>query len=575
MKADHDADASDTRQLTEQMEAVEQPVGDSFDDAWIGLEPTLQTRECVTLFTELENDEERYFSHPHMVETVRKAGAAMAARYREGKKKQESWALFDDVTDVEDQDDWELTAHKLTFSLQGAPEPFQVVFGMDPATFEMSLRPLPLAWLYDERFVGFLDEIVFQAPQKLGLSASLLNGGGQFHISAKTMLTGSLLCDDVAHRLSHPELSTFIHDFPNCDGRSFRATDKRYAAFVDVIDRYRQGAYHPGSVGVPTVESAYFDLWPRTPVLEPDAHKELVGKDGGPVGDARAVFQTNFVFGRAVKEAQRVHPGYWQLQHPGEHGYRPDQIMRYSETNLARLQIIGELHVKKDVPLSEDEAFDLDAPLAPRMLFPGASYELRAQMSKQGARDTVDAVLLEVHHWRWLRQNPKVAVRRTLLQDQLLKDAEHTLHTRAPAVLSALKKKARVENRDGSMGRVRSAFVEPETLFWAAWHALDDGGRAGIAREAVLGFIERVGNAASVDPRRADSKIAALDPMEPHRHRIHPILWDALTHDAEARRDTDLVGRELRAFQKDAPLYLSRRPQWSQVETEIPPWEKR
>ena len=47
----------------------------------------------------------------------------------------------------------------------------------------------------------------------------------------------------------------------------------------------------------------------------------------GPVGDAGAVFQTNFAFGRAVRLlAQNVHPGYWQSAHPDEDGYRPDQI---------------------------------------------------------------------------------------------------------------------------------------------------------------------------------------------------------------------------------------------------------
>ena len=67
----------------------------------------------------------------------------------------------------------------------------------------------------------------------------------------------------------------------------------------------------------------------------------------GPQGSAREVFQTNFAFGRAVRlRAQDVDPGYWQSAHPDEDGYRPDQIMRYSEGNLNRLQIAGELHVK-------------------------------------------------------------------------------------------------------------------------------------------------------------------------------------------------------------------------------------
>lgn len=566
---------SELKDLKDRYDAVDDRVGDDFDDAWIGLEPTLQTKECVTLFNELEDDDAAYFGHPHMQGTVDAVGSAMVARYRQAQQRKEAWAFFDDVNGASYVDDWNLKAHRLTFQLQGSSEPFVITFGMDPATFEMALRPLPLAWLYDARFVRFLDELVFHAPESVGLSTSLLNGGGQFHISAKTILGGSLLCDDVAHRLSHPELATFILDWPNCDGRSFRATDKRFAAFVDVVDRYRQGCFHPGACGVPTVEAAYFDLWPRTPLSVPDARRDLMDDVTGPRGDAQAVFQTNFMFGRAIKEAQRVHPGYWQLQHPKDDGYRPDQIMRYSETNLARLQIIGELHVKKDTPLNEDEAFDLDAPLHPKMLFNGASYELRAQSSRTDAVDSVEAVLLEVHHWRWLRKNPKPTLRTTLLQDQLLKDAAHTLSTKAPATLSTLQKAAATSNRDVSFGRVRSDFVEPEDLFWAAWHALDDGDRAAIAREAVLGFVERVANAASVDPRRQDAAVAARDPMDAHRHRVHPLLWQALAHDDASKNDSDVVGRQLRAFNADVDGHLARRPQWSQDETAIPPWEKR
>ncbi len=561
--------------LQERLDAVDARVGDAFDDAWIGLEPTLQTKQCVTLFTELEDDDAAYFAHPHMQATVEAAGKAMAERYRAAKQQNEAWAFFDDVDDATYVDDWNLKAHRLTFHLRGSSEPFEITFGMDPATFELAMKPLPLAWLYDERFVRFFDELVFHAPESIGLSTSLLNGGGQFHISAKTMLGGSLLCDDLAHRLSHPELATFILDWPNCDGRSFRATDKRFAAFVDVVDRYRQGCFHPGACGVPTVEAAYFDLWPRTPLSVPDARRDLMDDVTGPKGDAQAVFQTNFMFGRAIKEAQRVHPGYWQLQHPKDDGYRPDQIMRYSETNLARLQIIGELHVKKDTPLRENEAFALDAPLHPKMLFNGASYELRAQSSRKDARDSVEAVLLEVHHWKWLRKHPKPKLSTSLLQDQLLKDAAQTLAKRAPSTLAALQASAEQKNRALSLGRVRSAFVEPEDLFWAAYFAVSDVDRAAIAREAVMGFVERVANAASCDPRRDDAAVAARDPMDAHRHRVHPLLWKALAGDAESKRDTDVVGRQLRAFQADVDGHLARRPQWSQDESAVPPWEQR
>lgn len=554
------------RYLSERIEAVAAVEGDSFDDAWIGLEPTFQTKECVELYTQLEDDEKAYFEHPHMVGTVKQVGDDMAAGYRSALQRGEPWTLFSQVDVEEGKDDWELFTKKLTFTMPGATSRFELQLGMDPATFELSMRPLPLAWLYDDRFVRFLDEIVYEVPAARGCSTSLLNGGGQFHISAKTMLTGSLLCDDLATRLSHPELSTWIMDWPNCDGRAFRATPRRFQAFRDVVERYRAGAFHPDARGTPTVETAYFDLWPDLP--DPP-RPDLVTRAGAPRGDKVAVFQTNFAFGRAVKtNAQRVHPGYWQLQHPHDDGYRPDQIMRYSETNLARLQIIGELHVKKDVPLKPDEAFELDAPLAPRMLNQGASYEIRAQASKRSARDYVDAVLLDVHAWKRLRARPGVAIASSLLQDQLLIDAERTVKKHAgQGALDALRKESRAKNEKDSFGRVRSDFVEPETMFWAAWHALPARAQAAVAREAITGFVERVEDAATQDPRGV-----AADPMAAHRHRVHPLLWDALAGDARAQRPRDVVGRELRAFRAKQSEHLARRPPWSQVESERPPW---
>jgi hypothetical protein len=129
-----------------------------------------------------------------------------------------------------------------------------------------------------------------------------------------------------------------------------------------------------------------------------------------------------------------------------------------------------------------------------------------------------------------------------------------------------LRKAARAENLEASSGRVKSDRVEPEVLFWAAWHALDDGDRAEIAREALTGFVERVQRAAATDPRGSH-----VDPMDAHRHRVHPLLWSALAAD-RATLSTDLA-RELVAFEKDPDRWLARRPEWSPLD-ESPPWEE-
>jgi hypothetical protein len=313
------------------------------------------------------------------------------------------------------------------------------------------------------------------------------------------------------------------------------------------------------------VENALLDRG-FDPACRPQA--EAFDAKHGPVGDARAVFQTNFAFGRAVRlRAQNVHPGYWQSQHPDEDGYRPDQIMRYSEGNLNRLQIAGELHVKSGKVLDMRDVPELEAPLEASMLYDEASWENRGQMSRTSAEDFVEAVLLEAHHAEWLSRHPHVRVRATLAQDAILMDAEGTLQRRDPRALGKLRKQARKSNLDASRGRIKSDFVEPETLFWAAWSALHPGEQAEIAREAITGFVERVENAATMDPRKTWN-----DAMEPHRHRVHPVLWDALLSDPGAYEANETLLREARRWKENRARYEARRPMWSPTDAK-PPWE--
>jgi hypothetical protein len=288
----------------------------------------------------------------------------------------------------------------------------------------------------------------------------------------------------------------------------------------------------------------------------------------GPAGNARDVFQTNFAFGRAVRlQAQNIHPGYWQSAHPDEEGYRPDQIMRYSEGNLNRLQIVGELHVKSGKVLEEEKAPELDAPLELALLTTEASWENRAQMSRTSARDSVEALLLDVHHAQYLQAHPHVAIKDSLLQDQILGDAEETLKRHGgDETLARLHREARELNLEASYGRMNTGWIEPEALFWAAWRVLPAGEKAAIACEAIGSFLERVEQAAALDPR----PVAKDDPMEWHRHRIHPLLWKAL-EDASVGRTNDSVHKELKAWQACKDEYLARRPIFSQVEL-TPPW---
>jgi hypothetical protein len=243
------------------------------------------------------------------------------------------------------------------------------------------------------------------------------------------------------------------------------------------LQHYWAGGFHPKAIGTPTVENTYLDRG-FGPAQSPP--KGLMDFRRGPVGGARQVFQTNFAFGWAVRlQAQNVHPGYWQSAHPDEDGYRPDQIMRYSEGNLNRLQIVGELHVKSGKVLEPERVPELDAPLELAHLTEEGSWENRAQMGRTSARDFVEALLLDVHHARYLQAHPHVQVKRSLLQDQLLGEGEETVKRHGgPKMLARLHKKARELNLEGSRNRIKSDYIEPETLFWAAWKVLPGGHRA-------------------------------------------------------------------------------------------------
>jgi hypothetical protein len=557
----------------------------SFADAWVSIEPTFSNAKLVKKWdrlTDREGGEKDFFEHPHVLKKLKKVARALERRYREGVQQHDPACCFKACDLQYDRDPWDVARANLR--LYGGAQArrggarlrargrsgvraFEVRLGIDPETFEFSIKPIPLSWFYDARFVRFLDLIVWGVPRAHGLTPSIGHGGGQFSFSAKTFLKGSLLADDIATKLNHPELSSFIFDFPNADDRCFRATARRFRAFEAILGQYWSGAFHPKAIGTLTVENAFLDRG-FSPAFSPPPR--VMDPRRGPLGTAREVFQTNFAFGRKVRwNAQNVDPGYWQGAHPDEDGYRPDQVMRYSEGNLNRLQIAGEWHVKSGKVLDAEDIVEFDQPLDLSMLYEEACWEQRAQMSKASATDMVEAVLLEAHHAQWLLAHPHVEVESSLLQDQLLGDAERTLARTDPRLLDQLKREALAENLAASRKRVKSDRIEPETLFWAAWHSLSNGERAEIAVEAVAGFLEHVERAATKDPRRSRGG----DPMEPHRHRVHPLLWKALEAAPRGLARQPALARELRLWQENRKLYLARRPPWS-VTKARPPWKR-
>ncbi len=556
--------------MTRVLKTFRLPTTTDWDDAWVGIEPTFQSRRSVAKWHEMaakgHEGEDAYFKDKYMLDTQREVAEEIKKKYEEKRKDGKDHCMFDEVKLEQELDQWKVTRQNLTFEWKekGLPK-FEVKFSIDPETFEYSIKPVPVAWFYDPRFVKFLDEFVWEVPMKHDLAASIAHGGAQFSFSAKTFLTGSLLADDIATRVNHPELSAWMMDWPNPDDRPFRATRARFEAFRRALDAYWAGGFHPKAIGVLTALDVFLDRG-FGPAHAPP--KGLMDPKKGPTGDAVDVFRTNFAFGRAVRlQAQNVHPGYWQSAHPAEEGYRGDQIMRYSEGNLNRLQIAGEFHVKSGKTLDPERVPEASAPLEPGMLYDEASWEDRGQMGRTSARDFVEALLLDVHHARWLQKHPGVKVKSSIEQDRILGDAEETLKKHGgEKTLARLRTEARKANLEASRGRLKSDFVEPEELFWAAWRQLPPGDKAEVAREAVGGFVERVEQAASVDPRTDTAK----DAMEWHRHRIHPELWKALDAVRGQLKPNDPARREFEAWEAKKDEHLKRRPIFSHVDLKAP-----
>lgn len=565
----HDLQETDTQRepsfWTSTQEIAKQPTTTAISEMWVGLEPTFSSRKTVKLWRKMAVDPEgevAFFSEPTVLRKQRKLANRIRDSYRAAVEEGDDACMFDAVRTQKAVDPWGVERRELEFRQEDDCE-FEVKVGIDPETYEFNLKPVPLLWLYEPRFVRFLQQFVWDSSEATGLAPSIAHGGGQFSFSAKTYLTGSLLADDVASRLDHPELSTWILDYPNPDDRAFRATRARKAAFEAVLASYRAGGFHPKAIGRLTVANAILD---RGFAASPNPPAGLMEPARGPIGSAEDVFRTNFAFARCMRvRAQGVDPGYWQSVSMEEDGYRTDQIPRYSEANAHRIQIAGERHVKSGEVLCEDRIPEFDALLERSHLYDEASWEIRGQMARTSAADFVDAVLLDVHHAAWLKENPHVIPRASILQDQLHGEAIAVLQQRDPKRLGKLRKKAREANLAASEGRIRSDWIEPEVLFWAAWDVLPSADRAAIASEAILGFLERVENAATQDPRPG----AGDDPMERHRHRIHPVLWDAIAahpHDApkEVRWESGIWRDQREALE-------ARRPQWSVVDKN-PPW---
>ena len=229
--------------------------------------------------------------------------------------------------------------------------------------------------------------------------------------------------------------------------------------------------------------------------------------------------------------------------------------MRYSEGNLNRLQIAGELHVKSGKVL--DARTRPGARRAARRRAADHGGELgepRADVAAP-ARATSSRRCCSTSTTRATCRPPHPRVVPSLLQDQILGDGEETVKKHAGAKALA-ELQARARRTTWRLGR-----AHPKRLDRAGDAVLGGlagaaaGERAAIAREVVGGFVERVEQAASVDPRPEQG-----DPMEWHRHRVHPSLWRALDEGGKGGKAGDRALAELAAWRAKEKVYRARRP---------------
>lgn len=173
--------------MTSVLSSFRQPDTTDFQNAWVGMEPTFQTEKSVRKWAKLSakpGGEDAYFENTYMLKMQKKVARKIKKHYARCLEQGQTYCMFDRVELNDDRDQWKVRRQNLQFHwADGDLEPFEVRFSLDPETFEYSIKPVPLVWFYDNRFVEFLEQFVWSVPIALGLSAAIAHGGGQFSLS--------------------------------------------------------------------------------------------------------------------------------------------------------------------------------------------------------------------------------------------------------------------------------------------------------------------------------------------------------------------------------------------------------
>ena len=108
----------------------------SFEDAWVGMEPTFQSAKSVKKWrkmSEEEGGEDAYFRDAYMLNTQKAVAKSIVKRYRRKKEQGDQACLFRDVKRETDVDPWKAQRQNLHFFWdEHGIDDFEVRFTIDP-----------------------------------------------------------------------------------------------------------------------------------------------------------------------------------------------------------------------------------------------------------------------------------------------------------------------------------------------------------------------------------------------------------------------------------------------------------
>ena len=147
--------APDNERMVAVLDSYRLPEKTGWEHGWVGLEPTFQSKKSIKKWHEMsrtKEGEDAYFVDTYMLRTQREVARGVANRYAEKRKKGKKCAPFARVKIEGELDQWKVRRQNIHFYWNADKlENFDARFGLDPETFEWSIKPVPVAWFYDDR----------------------------------------------------------------------------------------------------------------------------------------------------------------------------------------------------------------------------------------------------------------------------------------------------------------------------------------------------------------------------------------------------------------------------------------